>query len=82
MTQPALALTLTQPAQEGAGGKKRASEPDGQDGQSKKPRLTEDDDVIILQEDHQAKDIDISIDGNRISSPLMGSVKIAVSLAW
>ena len=86
--QSTLSLTLTHPVQGGAdeagpsSGKKRASEPDGEDGQSKKPRLTEEDGDITLHVDHQAKVIDISIDGNQISSPLMESVKMAVSLPF
>ena len=84
--QSTLSLTLTHPVQGGAdeagpsSGKKRASEPDGEDKQSKKPRLTEEDGDIHV--DHQSKVIDISIDGNQISSPLMESVKMAVSLLF
>ena len=84
--QSTLSLTLTHPVQGGtagpSSGKKRASEPDGEDGQSKKPRLTEEDGDITLHVDHQAKVIDISIDGNHISSPLMECVKMAVSLQF
>jgi len=69
-TQSTLFLTLTHPVQGGAdeagpsSGKKRASEPGRKDGQSKKPRLTEEDGDITLHVDHQAKVVDISMDGN------------------
>jgi len=83
--QSTLSLTLTHPVQGGtdeagpSSGKKGASEFGEEDGQSKKPRLTEDGD-ITLHVDHQSKVIDISIDGNHISSPLIECVKMAVSL--
>ena len=84
--QPTLSFTLTHPAQGGAdevgssSGKKRASGPDGEDGQSKKPRLAEEDGDITLHVDHQV--IDVSIDGSHISSPLMEGVRMAVSLLF
>jgi len=51
-------------------------------GSPRNPRLTKEDGDITLHVDHQAKVIDISIDGNHISSPLMEGVKMAVSLQF
>ena len=87
--QQSLAITLSMPQADGLGeGRKRtANELDNEnDGDpTKRSKIIPEEDVVVVlceSNDSDPGDVAVVVEGDRISSPFMGGVKLAVSSAF